>query len=354
MNIENPSFPKNSVPLNLRASVIIAAYNAARDLPRCLAALDQQTIPRDEYEVIVVDDGSEDNTAAIAEASGARVLRLPHGGPAAARNAGVEIARAPVVIFTDADCEPVIDFVERMLEPFAAPVVSGARGVYRSQQTSLVARFVQLEYEERYRRIARVQEKGGPVNALDTSYAAYRREVFLEAGGFDTRFRGAAGEDHELSYRLAEQGHVFRHNPDAAVYHRHVDSFWTYAKRKFRIGYWKAFLARQHPGYALADAHTTQSLKVQIGLVGLLAATLVLWPFWSFAGWLAVLWASLFVLSALPFLALAARRDPPVLLVALPLLLIRAAAAGLGFFWGLVRIHPDLATNEVKLEAEKG
>ncbi|NOX63174.1 MAG: glycosyltransferase [Chloroflexi bacterium] len=345
---------KDNVPLNLRASVIIAAYNASKDLPRCLAALDQQTTPRDEYEVIVVDDGSEDDTAAIAEAAGARVLRLPHSGPATARNAGVEIARAPIVIFTDADCEPVIDFVERMLEPFAAPVVSGVRGVYRSQQSSLVARFVQLEYEERYRRIAHVQEEGGAVNALDTSYAAYRREVFLDAGGFDTRFRGAAGEDHELSYRLAQQGHIFRHSPHAAVYHRHVDSLWKYAKRKFRIGYWKAFLARQHPSYALADAHTTQSLKLQIGLVALLGATLLVWPFWPFAGWLAALWTLLFALSALPFLFLVARRDPAVLLVAPVLLFVRAISAGLGFFWGLLRIHPDLAAGEVTLEAKKG
>ncbi|MCX7851491.1 MAG: glycosyltransferase [Anaerolineae bacterium] len=320
---------------HLRASVIIPAYNAARDLPRCLAALEQQTIPRDEYEVIVVDDGSTDDTAVVAAAAGARVLRLPHGGPAAARNAGVAVARAPIVVFTDADCEPVSDFLERLLEGFAAPIVSGVRGVYRSQQRELVARFVQLEYEERYQRIAHVEAAKGTVNAMDTSYCAYRRQVFLDAGGFDTRFRGAAGEDHEFSYRLAEAGHIFRMNRQAAVYHRHVATLCGYARRKFRIGYWKAFLTRQHPGYAVADAHTTQSLKLQIALVGLMGPALLVWPFWAPAGWLAAGLAGLFLLSAFPFLVFIARRDPAVLVVALPLLLVRALAAGVGFAWGL-------------------
>ncbi|MCO6451800.1 MAG: glycosyltransferase [Caldilineales bacterium] len=333
--------------MNLRASVIIAAYNAARDLPRCLAALQHQTVPRDEFEVIVVDDGSSDDTASIASAAGARVIHQTHSGPAAARNAGVEMAGAPIVIFTDADCEPVIDFVERMLEPFAAPVVVGVRGVYRSQQRSLVARFVQLEYEERYRRIAQVEQSTGTVNALDTSYAAYRRQVFLDAGGFDTRFLGAAGEDHELSYRLASEGYVMRFSPDAAVYHRHVSTVGKYARRKFRIGYWKAFLTRQHPSYAFDDSHTTQSLKVQIAAAGSFAVTLFLSILWPVFGWLALLMATIFLISAVPMLALVLRRDLSVIYVALPLLVVRAYAAGAGFVWGFWRSQPRSLEHDV-------
>lgn len=345
---------QNTVPLQLRASVIIAAYNAARDLPACLSALDQQTLPRDEYEVIVVDDGSSDNTASVAEAAGARVLRLPHGGPAAARNAGAAIARAPIVVFTDADCEPVIDFLEHMLEVFAAPVVSGVRGVYRTQQKGLVARFIQLEYEERYQRIARYETAHGGINALDTSYCAYRRQVFLDEGGFDTRFLGAAGEDHELSFRLARAGYIFRLNQQAAVYHHHVASWRAYARRKFRIGYWKAFLTRQHPDYALADSHTTQSLKVQIGLVGLLLLALPVWLFWPAAGWAILALILTFLLSTLPFLGLVAQRDPAVLSVALPLLIVRALASGLGFGWGLTFPQQrPLPHSDANLGAEK-
>jgi len=326
----------NPLPLNLRASVIIPAYNAKDVLPRCLRALEHQTIPQDQYEVIVVDDGSTDDTAALAKASGAQTLKMRHAGPAAARNQGAKLARAGIIVFTDADCEPSPDFLERILEPFDAPVVSGARGVYRTQQHATVARFIQLEYEERYHRIIRVEAEKGTVDALDTSYAAYRRDVFIDAGGFDARYLHAAVEDHELSYRLAHQGHIFRFVPDAFVYHWHVNNIIHYARRKFRIGYWKAFLTKQHPDYALNDAHTTQSLKVQILLAAILPFALILWPFWPMAGWIALALALIFLLSALPLLKLIAKRDQAILRIAIPMLLIRAYASGLGFFWGLI------------------
>jgi len=329
-------FSSNPLPLNLRVSVIIPAYNAEELLPRCLLALEHQTIPQEQYEVVVVDDGSDDSTAEVAEAHGARVLKLDHQGPAAARNAGAVLARADIIVFTDADCEPAPDFLERLLEPFDAPLVSGARGVYRTQQRSLIARFVQLEYEERYQRIARLQRETGSVDALDTSYAAYRRAIFLEANGFDTRYRHAAGEDHELSFRLARAGHIFRFVPEAVVYHQHVESVSQYARRKFRIGYWKAFLSKQHPEYALHDSHTTPTLKLQIALAALLPFALLGCFFWPIAGWIVLALAGLFFLSTLSLLKLIYRRDRPVLLIAIPMILIRAYASGLGFFWGLV------------------
>ena len=68
----------NPLPLNLRASVIIPAYNAEEVIPRCLRALEHQTVPQDQYEVIVIDDGSADSTAELAKAGGALVLKLNH------------------------------------------------------------------------------------------------------------------------------------------------------------------------------------------------------------------------------------------------------------------------------------
>ncbi len=327
----------NPLPLSLRASVIIPAYNAENVLPRCLKALESQTLLQDQYEVIVVDDGSSDGTAEVAERAGANVLRLDHLGPAAARNAGAEIARAEILIFTDADCEPAPDFLERLLEPFGAPIISGARGVYRTQQRSLIARFVQLEYEERYQRIAKIVAESGAVDALDTSYAAYRRNVFIEAGGFDTRYLHAAVEDHELSYRLAHEGHTFSFVPTAAVYHKHVESLTQYARRKFKIGYWKAFLTKQYPEYALHDAHTTPSLKLQIVVAALLPLTLLAWRFFPAAAWLALTLILIFFISAFHLLAHIYHRDASVLLVAIPMLVVRAYASGLGFLWGLIR-----------------
>jgi glycosyltransferase involved in cell wall biosynthesis len=89
----------------IRASVIVPARDAEATLPRTLAALaDQEGAPA--FEVVVVDDGSRDGTAAIVERAGARLVRLGGAGPAEARNAGVAAASGALLAFCDADCFP--------------------------------------------------------------------------------------------------------------------------------------------------------------------------------------------------------------------------------------------------------
>ena len=85
----------------MKISVVIPAYNASAFLPRCLKSVFAQTLPPDE--VIVVDDGSTDNSAALAAELGARVITLTNGGPAAARNAGIQSASSEWIALLDAD-----------------------------------------------------------------------------------------------------------------------------------------------------------------------------------------------------------------------------------------------------------
>jgi len=317
-------------------SVIVPAYNAERTLDGCLAALRRQTVDPACLEVIVVDDGSTDCTPEVALRHRVRLIRQEHAGPAAARNRGAQAARGQILLFTDADCAPAPDWVERMTEPFRDPEIAGAKGVYRTHQRSLVARFVQLEYEEKYARMAR-QER---IDFIDTYSAAYRRAIFLANGGFDTLFPTASVEDQEFSFRLARKGYHLVFVPQAIVYHQHNTTVGAYWRRKFNIGYWKALLLRWHPERAVRDSHTPQVLKVQIGLVGLLTLLLPLLPFLTLARWSALLAAVLFTLSALPFLVWSLRRDPPVGVVALPLLFVRALALGTGLAAGLLRFGP--------------
>ena len=92
--------------IKVPVSVIIPARNAARTLPSCLRALAGQTLAQGRFEVIVVDDGSTDETAAVAAEHGARVVQIANVGPASARNQGVEAAEGSILVFTDADCAP--------------------------------------------------------------------------------------------------------------------------------------------------------------------------------------------------------------------------------------------------------
>jgi len=326
----------------MRASVVVPVHNGAETIESCLVALLDQSLAEDEYEIIAVDDGSTDGTRELvksfvqpAHGGGQSVILLsqPHSGPAAARNLGAREASGDILLFTDADCAPTRNWVEQMIKAFADPVVVGVKGTYLTRQKELVARFVQIEYEDRYDRMVG-QER---IDFVDTYSAGYRRDIFLANGGFDTTFPTASVEDQELSFRLARKGYKMVFAPQARVYHRHDVSLGEYARRKFNIGYWKALLTQWHPERLVRDSHTPQTLKLQIILLGLGALSLLaapLWPgFLRLAGGMAVL----FLGSTFAFVAKAATKDPAVAIVSRFLLALRATSLGLGFALGKAR-----------------
>ncbi len=268
----------------------------------------------------MVDDGSTDATARVAEGAGALVLRQPNQGPAAARNAGAAAASGAILVFTDADCEPHPDFLAEILRPFADPGVSGAQGAYRTRQTSVVARFAQVEFEDRYAFTARF-----PCLDLVATYAAaFRREVFLAQGGFDAAYPVANNEDTEFSYRLCRLGHRLVFAPRALVFHRHPATLRKYLRIKFWRAYWRLAACRDHPEKVLADGYTPGVVRLQTFLAGLFGLGLAAWPV---AGAGPALGAALAVLvSSLPFAAFAARRDRGVALAAPVLVFARSLA----------------------------
>ena len=292
-------------------SVIIPARDSAGTLGACLAALGDQAGLAEPVEVVVVDDGSRDATASIAEAAGAVVIRQASAGPAAARNAGAQRARGEILAFTDADCEPCRDWLAELVRPLADPGIVGAKGTYRTRQRSLVARFVQLEYESKYLRLAREKV----LDFIDTYSAAYRREVFLANGGFDPLFPTSSVEDQELAFRLARKGYRFAFAPQAVVEHQHAATLWVYARKKFNIGYWKAVMLRWLPERMLGDAHTPRSLQAQIVILALVLAAGVVTPLWPWTGWIAAGALFAFFLSGVGLLAHVARRDLLVLAI---------------------------------------
>jgi len=312
-------------------SVVIPAHNAGRTLANSLAALEEQTLPRADYQIIVVDDGSIDDTADVAGRFDVTLVRQPHAGASAARNAGLASAQGDLVLFTEADCEPAPDWIERMAAAFDDPLVVGVKGVYRTRQQSLVARFVQVEYQDKYDRM----EREPTIDFVDTYAAGYRREVLLSNDGFDEAFPHLG--DQELSFRLARRGYRLVFRPDAVVYHQHNDTLRGYLSRKFVIGFWKAQVGRRYPDQLVRDSHTPQVVKLQmvlLALAGLLAAgTLLWWPSWLWA--IAALLA--FLVTTMPFTLKALRRDPPVGAISPVLLLARALALAMGYGVGLVR-----------------
>ncbi|MDO8625075.1 MAG: glycosyltransferase, partial [Candidatus Diapherotrites archaeon] len=150
--------------------------------------------------------------------------------------------------------------------------VIGVQGAYENPLSDWTARFVQLEIEERYARM-RSQER---IDFVGSYSAAYRRDVFLEQGGFDEGFRAASGEDPDLSFRLADQGHRLVFNPNAVVAHFHPTSLLKYWKTKFFRAYWRVRMYAKNPQKLKGDSYTNPLLKFQIILVAAAVASGIL------------------------------------------------------------------------------
>ena len=313
-------------------SIIIPSFNGASRIGNCLDAILKQASGRD-MEILVVNDGSTDNTVDVVERySGVRCITQANAGPAAARNRGAAEARGAIILFTDDDCVPMPDWVDAMLQPFQDPEVVGAKGIYRTHQKSLIARFVQIEYEDRYRLMSNLDR----IDFIDTYSAAFRRDRFLEMTGYDTSFPVACAEDIELSYRMSARGWKMKFAPAAIVYHTHPDMLFQYLRKKYKFAYWRVLAVRKNPGKGLKDSHTPQLMKLQLvfapALVLAVAFDLTVRP----AVPASVLVLAAFLISTLPFALRAIPKDPVVGLLSPALLAARACAQVLGVTAGIL------------------
>lgn len=313
-------------------SVVVPAFNSAATLPALLDALRAQTVPSSEFEVIVVDDGSTDDSARVALEAGARVLQPSHRGPAAARNLGVSQARADVILFTDADCEPERDWIEQMQTSLRDATVAGVKGAYATHQREWAPRLAQLEFEERYAKL----EHSGFIDFVDTHSLALRKSALLDVGGYDALVLN--NEDVDLSYRLASRGYRMVFNRQAVVYHHHPSALRRYLLQKFWRGYWRMQVYARHPNKMIADSYTPQSLKLQSALMPLLTALL---PFVFIAPvmlWIVLSLSISLLLSALPLARIAWQKDRTVTLLVFAFVALRGFAIGCGSLLGVLTI----------------
>ena len=199
-----------------RIAVVVPTHNRVYRLSLLLEALRAQTLPLDAFEVIVVDDGSADDTPRLladAERAGdldLRVLRRePSGGPAKARNLGWHAARAPLVAFTDDDCRPTPGWLEAFLAAAEAEpgVVLQGKVLKDPEQMDALNPFAHT-YE---------------VHCYDTGFATanmlYPRALLERLGGFDESFPRAAGEDTDLGWRALGAGARIAFCEEALVHH---------------------------------------------------------------------------------------------------------------------------------------
>jgi peptidoglycan/xylan/chitin deacetylase (PgdA/CDA1 family)/GT2 family glycosyltransferase len=187
-------------------SVVIPAYNEENYLLSCLESIRKQDYAG-EYEVIVVDNASTDNTAKIALDWGAKVVYESKRSPACARQKGAEVATGEIIAFIDADTQAPADwlstFVSRFVREPETVVISGPYAYCDAGKftriTSYIGNFISIIIDQLFRKAF---DKGGTIWGCNF---AVRRSAFWEVGGFDTSIK-FYGEEYELSLRLKRAG----------------------------------------------------------------------------------------------------------------------------------------------------
>lgn len=317
-----------------RVSVIIPVYNGEKTIGRCLESVSKQDYGN--YEIIVADDGSTDHTGDVAKKfSRVRILRQKNRGPASARNLGSRKANGEILLFTDADCVPDRKWIVEMVKPFSKSEIVGVQGRYRSRQKSLVARFIQMEIDDRYERM----EKSRNIDFIGTYSAGYRKKIFLSNGGFDESFPSASGEDPALSFKLSLKGFGMSFNPNAVVFHFHHESLGKYLRQKFWRAYWRVLLYKKYPGKMKNESYTPQSLKFQILMFYFALIFSVFSPVLPSASYLAVASLILLFLSSMRLSAKNFRKSKSVGLASPFIIFLRSVSFGIGLLYGLLRLR---------------
>jgi len=218
--LERDSSPKESSTQSLPISVVIPAWNEEREIECCLEGLFRQT--HTAFEVIVVDNGSTDATASLAEAWGVRVIKEPRRGISCARQAGFEVARGTIVASTDADTVVPPNWLARIEDVFREqPQTVGVFGPFQYQSHSAPTTFANWLIPLCSTSLVSAQwvtwKLGRP--HFPGSNFAVQREAFSEVCGFRSPVNGAFysyWEDIQLGLKLNSIGKI-RYLPDIVV-----------------------------------------------------------------------------------------------------------------------------------------
>ncbi len=198
MNLERS---ENSKPF---VSVVVPVYNDGARFATCLAALEEQTYPRELFEVVVVDNGSEQTVACVVERfQQARFCVEPHPGSYSARNHGLALSRSEIIAFTDSDCVPAPDWIERGVE-----ILNGAKdcglvagrieGFFDDPRRPTAVELYESVTAHAQKTFVEVGRFGATANLFT------RRKVFERVGAFDANIK--SGGDVEWGSASIPQG----------------------------------------------------------------------------------------------------------------------------------------------------
>ncbi|NJN02230.1 MAG: glycosyltransferase [Leptolyngbyaceae cyanobacterium RM1_1_2] len=217
-------------------SIIVPTYNRPKQIVTCLQTLMQLDYPRDRFEVIVVDDGSDvpltDIVKPFQESLNLVFIRQANAGPAAARNHAAQKAQGQYLAFTDDDCQPATDWLKALAACFEQkPVcIVGGRTVNALSDNpfSMTSQNIISMGYDHYNAV-RDQARFFASNNM-----VVPRQEFLAIGSFDESF--TTSEDRELCDRWIHHGYTMTYAPEVVIYHAHPMTLRSFWKQHFNYG----------------------------------------------------------------------------------------------------------------------
>jgi glycosyltransferase involved in cell wall biosynthesis len=235
------SAPAGLLSHSPRVSVVVCSYNGAKTLGQCLDSLTVLNYP--DYEIIVVDDGSTDETPSIlARFPHVRAVQQANRGLSAARNAGLLVATGEIIAFTDADCFADPDWLALLVHRFQRSNAAAVGGPNLAPPDGWLAACV-------------AAAPGQPTHVLESDQVAehipgcnmaFRRQALQAINGFDPVYR-KAGDDVDVCWRLVQAGEWITYAPGAFVWHHRRPTPRTYLRQQAGYGEAEALLRFKHP-----------------------------------------------------------------------------------------------------------
>jgi len=194
-------------------SVVVTTYNSQRTVKNCLDHIMSLKYPHEKLAVIVVDDGSEDETVEIVKAFPVELIQQDHKGYPSAMNAGIKSSRGEIVVIIDSDIYVSEDYLTRILDELKDPCVGIASGYVAVAPTShFWAKVIGFEAEDRYD-----QMRSKCVDFITSTSTAYRTKLFMEVGLFNEELK--RGSDEDLAHRAFKVGWKIVLSKNALCYH---------------------------------------------------------------------------------------------------------------------------------------
>lgn len=239
-------------------TIIVPAYNAEKTIRKCIESFLGIDYPK--YDIIIIDDGSTDKTLEIISEYKDKltIIRNQHSGPSKCRNDAAKISKVGFLAFTDSDCVVDKNWLNELIKGFVNEKIVGVGGVQLSpQDETKFGRSVQSFFELTGFLGGYIKHNEYPESSIEdqnlrirevshnpSCNAMYRKDIFLEVGGFDETLWPS--EDVDLDYRLKKKGYKFMFNPEAIVYHYRPQSLSHLSNMMYRYGVTQGILTKRY------------------------------------------------------------------------------------------------------------